>query len=1074
MNVSQHKIKEDKVMKKLMAVLAAGVVASSAFAGKTYYVDAENGDNGWDGSCAVHVDGTDQGPRQSLASVMALTVSGDVVYALPGVYSTDTMTAIEKNSGNVDVSVRSRVVVKAGVQLISTEGAEKTVIVGEADPDAPLWNGCGENSVRCVCMQNTWMGATSRIVGFTLTGGHAYYKSDTDYTYGGGIRGVGGSSDYLNLSSIENCVISNNVAYHSAGGYSGAYIGCCIADNQAYYRGGVNGGKALFLFDCFVGRNSATKENYQAGQPRYSYNTTFIGDVIFSWANSELWNCVLDGYVANYAGSAANKGYHNCVILFRNDNKQQLQYGDADCQLLTADEMNIDALGRPLPGSPLIDAGSNTYHLVNNMKYPTKDVTAGNYWTDALLRFDALGIPRILNGSIDIGGHEYDWRKGFSAALDALGDVTVTNVSSDVTLKDAKTVLLTANTMLALTWKPHMGDSANYKFHACVTGTGVLTIAKNGTAWQTLTAADGDVWLSVAQEGVLGLDFAYAAGEDDEGGAELHDFSNVSYALVEASDGGLVLNGATVGVNYVQMGGTLSFTVKRTFDRADCICTGVTSNGVFYAFDDYPDGLAFTVSDAQRNNIVLLAVYDRSAVTAWYVDAVNGDDDSNYGYHPKNPLKTLEAVMAKATKSGDVVYAFPGVYSNGTMRASASGGLCRVVVPAYVTLVSTEGPEKTFIVGEADPEEPLYDGCGPNSVRGAYVNNYARLSGFTITGGHAQYKSDSDYERGGGVLAQGCNLTPAKIGVIDNCIISNNVAYSGGGCGFGGYVGCRIVDNRAPEKNYSAIVSTREAFLFDCYVKSAGWAADFSYAYNTTFDCTIHGKWGSNMCKNCVILGGILNYMGLADAPGCSNCVLVSSCKSAQEPYSDSATRFMTREEMMVDADGRPLKGSPLIGMAVADYHDTAPFPSALGGVSSIDALGLPRVSNATMDIGGYEYDWRPDYAADLGRYTTVPEATPGVVEASGKVRLTDGEEILIGVHEKAGGPFRISFTIEGAGTLSVRRGETLVATLTAADSPWPFTLSSDRDALSFTFEGEGAAELSHVGSGRGLAIILR
>ena len=138
-------IKFNVHMKKSLSVLlifallfCAVLPCYAAQAGNTYYVDAENGDNGWDGSCAVHVDGTDQGPRQSLASVMALTVSGDVVYALPGVYSNDTMTATEKNNGNADVSVRCRVVVKAGVQLISTEGAEKTVIVGEADPDEPL------------------------------------------------------------------------------------------------------------------------------------------------------------------------------------------------------------------------------------------------------------------------------------------------------------------------------------------------------------------------------------------------------------------------------------------------------------------------------------------------------------------------------------------------------------------------------------------------------------------------------------------------------------------------------------------------------------------------------------------------------------------------------------------------------------------------------------------------------------------------------------------------------------------------------------------------------------------------
>ena len=51
-----------------------------------------------------------------------------------------------------------------------------------------------------------------------------------------------------------------------------------------------------------------------------------------------------------------------------------------------------------------------------------------------------------------------------------------------------------------------------------------------------------------------------------------------------------------IGDNYVGSK-PLTFTVRRAFDAYEQYSTGFKSNGVFYAWADFPDGFTYTVSD---------------------------------------------------------------------------------------------------------------------------------------------------------------------------------------------------------------------------------------------------------------------------------------------------------------------------------------------------------------------------------------------------------------------------------------------------------------------------------------------
>ena len=60
--------------------------------------------------------------------------------------------------------------------------------------------------------------------------------------------------------------------------------------------------------------------------------------------------------------------------------------------------------------------------------------------SDALGDTDVYGTPRILNGAIDIGAVEYDWRPAFAQAVGK--NLTLTDVSPSVTTNAAGGLLI--------------------------------------------------------------------------------------------------------------------------------------------------------------------------------------------------------------------------------------------------------------------------------------------------------------------------------------------------------------------------------------------------------------------------------------------------------------------------------------------------------------------------------------------------------------------------------------------------------------------------------------------------------
>jgi len=163
-------------MRKILSVVCA-TVASAAFAG-TYYVDAVNGNDAYDGSSETFVSGK-VGPMKTLAAILGVaTNKGDVVIAAPGTYKDGTMSV---SGATGEYRGPCRAIISTDVTLQSRDGAEKTIILGQ-EATAPIAQGCGSDSVRGVRLYSK-----SRLIGFTVTGGRAWCASTADYARGGGV-----------------------------------------------------------------------------------------------------------------------------------------------------------------------------------------------------------------------------------------------------------------------------------------------------------------------------------------------------------------------------------------------------------------------------------------------------------------------------------------------------------------------------------------------------------------------------------------------------------------------------------------------------------------------------------------------------------------------------------------------------------------------------------------------------------------------------------------------------------------------------------------------------------------------
>ena len=451
-----------------------------------------------------------------------------------------------------------------------------------------------------------------------------------------------------------------------------------------------------------------------------------------------------------------------------------------------------------------------------------------------------------------------------------------------------------------------------------------------------------------------------------------------------------------------------------------------------------------------------------------YVDAVNGDD-ANDGSSEADAFQTLAAAMA-AADYGDTVLALPGTYDSGTMlqTLAQSGGdvepalRSRVVVKNGVTLASRDGAAATIIQGAASTDAGATSGCGEGAVRGAFLCKNAVLRGFTVTGGHTLYGSTSSMtvnDYGGGVGGYyGASATDEEFsGLVEDCVITGNVACRGGGALFGTYRNCLFTDNAlAMDKPGWAVARSR---LEGCFFSGNGASGNHSAIYGCdVVNCTVLGGQAGNTGVICNESGyqnrrAVLNTIvttGKIKANVCTNCLFGSGVSN----IFDSPRAFGNIVgAALLDGNGVPLAGSPAI-----DAGDNALASDEL--LAGRDPAGTRRVLNGTVDIGAYEYDWGVPWGRAIGGRRLVIDDMPSDATLSGGNELVfGGAEVPVSMTWNKGvslASYTFNAEVTGSGTLTVTANGAEVATLTAADGAQrlSFNSSLDDNALCFAYDG--------------------
>ena len=480
--------------------------------GTDWWVDATNGNDantGWSAASA----------KKTLAGAMSLALAGDTVHALPGVYDEGTM--LQDNPPSYDRGpLRSRVVVQTNVTLVAEGTVDETVIKGapgNGSGDTPeLWS----DAVRCV-----YLNSGAKVKGFTIRDGHTDSYNNSSQHAGNSGGGVIGRSV---TSTVEDCIVTNCNAVRGGAGYTTTFTRCRIVGNRANSS---PVGRNLALYGCYVADNLGRNNDQYNGLVQNHYDivgctfTSGNGTGTSGWTTGsrvsvaqqkgyKFWNNVVD---MSYGGSSRQALSNACNNVFSD---ALLDFGSGDVlqgedNIITSSEsIALGAAGVPLYGSAAIGAG-DFEHALTNLTGET----------------GLNGVLRGLGGSVDAGAFEFDWLLRFAEDLGGKG-IVVTEADNSV-FENHDGLVEIPSGGLALTWTPTQRQAMNCpcSFKVNVTGTGTLTVTKDGAAFATYTQGVHDV--NFSGSGTMAFTFAYEPGENDAGGAVLSGFAaNIGTVLI--------------------------------------------------------------------------------------------------------------------------------------------------------------------------------------------------------------------------------------------------------------------------------------------------------------------------------------------------------------------------------------------------------------------------------------------------------------------------------------------------------------------------------------------------------------
>jgi hypothetical protein len=346
--------------------------------------------------------------------------SGDVIHAAPGTY---------RDGDEMSGETRARVVLPAGVGLVSDGGAEATAIEGVLSGEPGM---SGPDSVKCVAL-----GSGAYVKGFTIRNGSTRVgRTDLTGEKGGGVSGPGAAID---------CIITNCYAVRGGGAYNVRLIRCQLRDCHA--------------------STGATNENGSVA----NVNTAGVaaGAIYDSYIDTSLLNVseVRNSYIRDVGDNSAADGLprlYNCfvstawnMVVFTNcivASERRPTY-TVDEKTVFGQPFSFDGnLRPPTSGAAAVDAGDLRHYV-----YPAAFAhEAGK---------DISGGQRIYNGALDVGPGEYDWRGIFTERLNRRG-VSVDAASAGVTTAEIEGLTLQEGDTLNLALVFKNGGTCSFKVEA--------------------------------------------------------------------------------------------------------------------------------------------------------------------------------------------------------------------------------------------------------------------------------------------------------------------------------------------------------------------------------------------------------------------------------------------------------------------------------------------------------------------------------------------------------------------------------------------------------------------------------
>lgn len=439
--------------------------------------------------------GTKEEPFATIGAAVAAAAEGEytVIRVKPGVYA-------EAGSRVSEEDVKSSVILPNGkfIRLVAVEGPGNTVIEGAPDPDdATVWQGCGINATRCARI-----GTNCVVQGFTFKNGHAA---------SGALQGVAdvatmGGAVYAadETSQIVDCVATNCFAGRGGAGMSGTWLRCRIGGCQANYLGSAL--YAAWTYNCFVDGNRGQSSVYNFK----TFVASTIGPDNLTLGNGRY--AELDGIGANAFDSllmgygAANGTLRHCVYPQGYDMPANHVW-KADCLEADPSALSLDG------ACPVVGANQAVDFMA--------PASVESYPWGYCGFYDVDRRPRVVNGKMDAGAAEADWRGAYGRTLGRRCEVE--DASLWTTAPGDGTVRIGKGTLKVL-WTRRADE---FSFAASVTGSGSLVVEADGVEIARVTSADGEVTVRfVSGSSAVALTATYVPGAGDTGAAVLSRFVN--------------------------------------------------------------------------------------------------------------------------------------------------------------------------------------------------------------------------------------------------------------------------------------------------------------------------------------------------------------------------------------------------------------------------------------------------------------------------------------------------------------------------------------------------------------------